>query len=72
MYDANLLAPRERKQLLDLRRLRFEEAYETEDFTLCLGPGVWLQGDAARNAHFRWYGIPSALIDEWEAERKAA
>ena len=71
LFAANLLSPRERKQLRRLWRAQYEEAY-AEGFVHCLGPSQWLHGDAARDAHFRWYGIPSALIDEWDSERKEA
>jgi hypothetical protein len=71
LYETDLLSPRERKQLHDFWRARYEEAYETEDFTHCLGPNELLHGYAARSAHLRQYGIPPALVDQWEAERKA-
>jgi hypothetical protein len=71
LFAAGLLSARERKQLRDYWRAQYEEAY-AEGFVHCLGPSQWLHGDAARDAHFRWYAIPSALIDEWDAERKEA
>jgi hypothetical protein len=71
LFEAGLLSARERKQLREYWRAQYEEAY-TEGFIHVLGPNEWLQGEAARDAHWRWYGIPSVLINDWEAERKAA
>lgn len=56
-------------------RERWEQA-QVPNFAHCIGskPGEvyarWLEGTAARKAHYRWAGIPVALVKQWGAERR--
>ena len=71
LYAAGLLGEEERRVLAAEWRLDFDRA-QKPDFWLCLGPGEWLEGRAARRAHYRWADIPRPLIRKWTAERKRA
>src|SRR5262249_12182912 len=73
-WERGLLFPEE-VTLLEARwRERFDEA-QAADFSYCIGHdpkrncGVWLNGDEARSAHYRWAGIPHALIKRWTKQR---
>ena len=75
LYEANLLGARERADLLAHWREQFDRA-GPGDFSHCLGvlPGTttaaWLHGDAARNRHYEWAGIPDSLIKRWTAAQR--
>src|SRR6516164_5817645 len=52
----------------------FDQAQEP-GFTHCIGHAKagdtfasWLEGAAAKRAHYRWAGIPHELIRKWTAE----
>jgi hypothetical protein len=49
-------------------RQAYEHALEPA-FSYNTGDG-WLEGAAARGAHYRWAGIPRELVKQWDAERK--
>ena len=42
------------------------------DFAYVAGPGEIYQGAVARQKHFAWADIPSALVQQWEAARQRA
>ena len=76
LYEAGLLTEIERADLLARWREEFERAQEA-GFVHCIGhadPGdtfaSWLQGNAAKRAHYRWAGIPRELIRAWTLERR--
>jgi hypothetical protein len=39
-------------------------------FFVCLGPGQFLGGDAARKAHHVWSDIPPALVEAWRKKEE--
>ena len=69
LYAAGLLGEAEKVELEADWRREFDRAQEP-GFWLCLGPGDWLEGAAARRAHYRWADIPRSLVKRWTAERK--
>jgi hypothetical protein len=50
-------------------RLRWERVWQPY-FGYCLGQEGWLDGVAARKAHFRFWGIPVKFIKQWGRERR--
>jgi hypothetical protein len=75
LFEAGLLADSEREFLLKRWRQQFDQA-QPDNFQHCIGlqPSAtfacWLKGDAAREAHYRWAGIPRSLLKQWAAERR--
>jgi hypothetical protein len=69
LYEARLLAPDERAELVTEWREEFEKA-QAADFWFCLGSGRSLKGAPARRAHYRWANIPRELVREWTAQRQ--
>jgi hypothetical protein len=68
LFEAGLLTGHERERLLQSWKMRFDDAWSP---TFCLLDGdVWLDGEAARQAHFEWAGIPPRLVQEWTRERE--
>jgi hypothetical protein len=68
LYAMGELAGRELDQVMRDWRQAYEHA---------LGPGFsynsgggWLEGAAARRAHYRWAGIPPDLARKWDVERR--
>src|SRR5262249_20063389 len=55
-------------ELIPEWREEYEKANEP-NFSYCTGHG-WLRGEAAKRAHYRWAGIPPALVKKWDAERR--
>jgi hypothetical protein len=77
LFEAGLLTETEVAELTKLWRERFEQA-QRPGFSYCIGhakPGdtfaTWLEGEAAKKAHYRWSGIPKALLARWVKERKS-
>jgi hypothetical protein len=71
LFEAGLLGEEEREQLVAHWRAHFVQAQQP-GFMFCIGhakPGdtfaTWLEGSAARKAHYRWSGIPRSLLKEW-------
>ena len=56
LYEAGLLSETERAALLARWRHEFDRARDPA-FFVCLGPGQFLDGDAAREAHHVWSDI---------------
>jgi hypothetical protein len=67
LYEWGLLAEGERAELLAYWRREFQKAQQP-NFTHCAGAGQFLEGEAARAAHFRWADIPPALVEAWSVE----
>jgi hypothetical protein len=76
LWEAGLLTPEEVTELEADWRGHFEHANEPDWIGFCKGqkPGTtqawWLYGAQGRRAHYRWAGIPHALIQKWTEERK--
>src|SRR5262249_43808821 len=76
LWEAGLLTPEEVTELKADWRRHFEHANEPDWIGFCKGqkPGTtqawWLYGAQGRRAHYRWAGIPHALIQKWTAQRK--
>jgi hypothetical protein len=75
LYEAGLLSAAEIAELMPRWREHYDKANKP-DFCFCIGhakPGdtfaSWLEGAAARRAHYRWSGIPREIIKKWDAER---
>jgi hypothetical protein len=76
LYEAGLLTDGEVDELVATWREQFERA-QAPGFMFCVGfakPGdrvaTWLEGKAARRAHYRWAGIPRELLKRWTRERR--
>jgi hypothetical protein len=74
LWEAGLLFAEEAAMLEARWREKFDRA-QAPDFQFCTGHdpkrncAAWLNGDAARRAHYRWAGIPHALIKRWSRQR---
>ena len=58
-------------------REHFDHANEPGWYGHCIGHAkkgdtfaTWLHGEEGRRAHYKWAGIPHALIKKWTAEHK--
>jgi hypothetical protein len=76
LYEVGLLTETEVTELTAKWREDFERAQQP-GFTYCVGfakPGdtvaTWLEGAAARRAHYRWAGTPRSLLKEWRTQRR--
>jgi hypothetical protein len=76
LYEAGLLTEGEISELTARWREDFERAQEP-GFGLCIGfakpsdpVATWLEGNAARRAHYRWAGIPRDLLKRWTAQHR--
>jgi hypothetical protein len=76
LYEAGLLAESEVDELVATWRSAFERA-QAPRFMFCVGfvksgatTATWLEGKAARRAHYRWAGIPRELLKRWTRERR--
>jgi hypothetical protein len=66
LYEAGLLTPDERTRSVDTWRYHFDRA-QYPGFSYQTG-GVSLQGAEARQAFYRWAGIPRSLLQRWTSE----
>jgi len=66
-----LLSAHELKTLTTEWRTQFARAWEA-GFAFVAAPGEIYQGAVARQKHFAWADIPSALLQQWEAARERA
>jgi hypothetical protein len=65
LFEHGLLAEQERKDLVALWHEQFERA-QRPDFMFNAGAaGGWLDGEAAKQANYRWAGIPKSLVQTW-------
>ena len=76
LFENDLLSEEELRQLMVKWREGFERA-QAPNFRMCIGfarpcdtVATWLEGAAARRAHYHWLGVPRALVAEWTAERR--
>jgi hypothetical protein len=69
LFEAGLLSAYELETLTATWRADFARAWEP-DFFFIAGPGEIYQGAIAREKHFAWADIPSALVQQWEAARQ--
>jgi hypothetical protein len=69
LYEADLLSESEKAELLAYWRCEFDRA-SAVGFSTCVGPGKFLAGDEAFEAHMRWADVPPALVEEWSAARQ--
>jgi hypothetical protein len=69
LHQAGLLGEDERAELEKYWRARFEQSFEPH-FGVSLRPGEWLNGDDAKERHYRTYGILPELVRKWTAERR--
>jgi len=70
LYEHGLLGEAEARALVADWKVEFERASQP-DFFFIAGPGEIYQGAVARQKHFAWADIPSALVQQWEAARQA-
>jgi hypothetical protein len=68
LYEAGELGPEEEAELLADWHHEFVRSNDPS-FRVCLGPGRFLHGEAARRAHYAWADIPLSLVAEWSVER---
>jgi hypothetical protein len=71
LFAAGLLSKSEVAALTAEWRSEFARAMQP-DFIYVAGPGEIYQGAVARQKHFAWADIPSALVQQWEAARQRA
>ena len=64
LYEAGQLSEPEAAALIAYWREEFERA-QAPGFGYCAGPGKWLTGQAAREAHHAWADIPASLVERW-------
>jgi hypothetical protein len=69
LYEHGLLGEAEARALVADWRTEFVCACEP-DFAYVAGPGEIYQGATARQRHFTWADIPSALVEQWQAARQ--
>jgi hypothetical protein len=76
LYEAGLLGEEERVELVAHWRARFVQAQQP-GFMFCIGHAksgdtfaTWLEGEAAKKAHYAWSGIPKKLLKEWTRARR--
>jgi hypothetical protein len=68
LFEAGLLTETEQAELVTCWRHEFDRAC-APDFFICLGPGRFLEGEEAREAHCRWADIPAALVEQWRRQQ---
>jgi hypothetical protein len=69
LYSMGELSKAETENAMRMWRFYYAQTQDPE-FSLALEPGKFLEGAAARRAHFKWAGIPRELIKAWNAEHK--
>jgi hypothetical protein len=75
LFEHDELTEAELAELMPHWREKFERAQEP-GFAYCIGHAKpddtfasWLEGAAARRAHYRFWEIPLAILKQWNAER---
>jgi hypothetical protein len=69
LFEANLLDPEERAELVAWWHREFERAWEPHFFHVD-GPNRVFEGAVARRKHWNWADIPASLLKEWTARRR--
>jgi hypothetical protein len=69
LWRAGILGAAERIELERQWRKDFEKAHSPA-FSFCSGPNSFLNGEAAKRAHFEWADVPQELVRRWTAERR--
>jgi len=73
LWQNGLLSADEKAELEAKWRQGFEAAWRP-GFSICTGQiegrAHWLEGAMARNAHYRWLGIPRPLLRYWKRRRR--
>jgi hypothetical protein len=78
LWEAGQLTPEEATTLEREWRAHFDHANSPNFFGFCTGYdrerhcAIWVKGEAARKAHYKWAGIPRTLIKRWTEERPTA
>jgi len=79
LWENGLLTPAEIVQLEKHWREHFDHANEPGWYGHCIGHAkkgdtfaTWLHGEDGRRAHYKWAGIPHALIKKWTAHKRRA
>ena len=70
LYEYGELSETEVETLTAFWREQFDRCHEP-GFAHCEGPGKWLRGREAREAHLQWADVPRSLVEKWSAERRA-
>ena len=71
LFDHCQLGELEAASLLEWWREQFERCHEP-GFHHCEGPGRFLKGHEAIEAHYAWADIPRSLVAKWTRERQSA
>jgi hypothetical protein len=71
LYAHGLLGEAEARALVVDWRAEFKRASQP-DFYFIAAPGEIYQGAIARQKHFAWADIPSALLQQWEVRTRAS
>jgi hypothetical protein len=66
LWTTNQLGDEERRTVKKHWRWRFDDA-QSPHFAYLTDSG-WLDGDAAKEAQYKWAGIPAKLVRKWTAE----
>jgi hypothetical protein len=69
LFEAGLLTEPEQAELVAYWKYEFARACHP-GFFVCLGQGHFLEGEQARQAHYRWADIPAALVEAWTGQHK--
>jgi hypothetical protein len=64
LYEMGELTEAELAELMPDWRARYEQA-QSPNFRYCTGNG-WLKGDAAKQALYRWAGVPPEVVRKWD------
>jgi hypothetical protein len=78
LWELGELGPAELPDVISEWRERWAKAQKPR-FAYCIGHAKegdtfasWLEGAEARKAHYRFWDIPAKLVEQWNAERRAA
>lgn len=69
LLEMGELSAAELAELMPVWRERYERSWEP-GFVYNAGARGWLEGAPARKAWYRLFGIPPAIVRQWNAERR--